>query len=168
MMEFSRKQKLKFAGLAVLTLLALVQLRRPEMNNPMIDESQAIQASLMVPPEIDDIFERSCSDCHSNKTVWPWYSQIAPASWLVAHDVDEGRAELNFSEWSTYEPRKAEHLLEEICEHVERGDMPPPEYTFLHSHAKLTQSEMQSLCAWSEEARAQLRRLLNAEIITSK
>jgi hypothetical protein len=93
------------------------------------------------------IAERSCYDCHSNETDWPWYSNVAPMSWLVQHDVDEGRSELNFSEWP---PDDADDLHDP----VEHGEMPPAKYTRLHGDAKLSAAERDHL----EEALRQMER----------
>ena len=71
------------------------------------------------------VIGRACSDCHSNHTVWPWYSRISPVSWLVARDVKEGRAKLNFSQWNIYSPEMTRIKLGEICEEVKKGEMPP-------------------------------------------
>ncbi|MFL7892344.1 MAG: heme-binding domain-containing protein [Anaerolineales bacterium] len=92
-------------------------------------------------PQTRELASRACFDCHSNETVWPWYSNIAPVSWLVQHDVDEGRSRLNFSEWGT--GRFDEPW--EIGEAISRGQMPPSKYTAMHPYARLTQTEKQSL-----------------------
>jgi len=78
------------------------------------------------------LVERACYDCHSNKTVWPWYSYVAPVSWLVEHDVHEGREHLNFSEWD-----KEQKHADEAAEEVEDGEMPLRIYTLLHPEARL-------------------------------
>jgi len=124
--------------------------------NPPEDPAQAIFASMAVPPAVSGILTRACQDCHSNRTVWPWYSRVAPASWLVAHDVDEGRGELNFSEWGRYNARRQDRKLKEICEQVERGKMPMPIYAVTHPQAKLTASDRNALCEWSAAARKNL------------
>jgi len=107
---------------------------------------------MTVPPEVAGILTRACQDCHSNQTVWPWYSRIAPVSWLTIHDVNEGRGELNFSEWSRYTARRQDRKLKEICEQVERGEMPMPIYTVTHPQAKLTASDRKTICVWSGAA----------------
>lgn len=85
---------------------------------------------------------RACFDCHSNRVEWPWYSHVAPVSWLVQYDVDEGRAALNFSEW-----HRAQEEGGESAESVENGEMPPRIYTVMHGHARLAPSERQELIA---------------------
>lgn len=83
---------------------------------------------------------RACFDCHSNETVWPWYSYIAPVSWLVQRDVDEGREELNFSEWN-----RPQEEAEESAETVREGSMPPRTYLLTHPEARLTDTELAAL-----------------------
>jgi hypothetical protein len=81
----------------------------------------------------------ACFDCHSNETDWPWYSNIAPFSWLLQRHVDEGRADLNFSQWGT-----GEQESEEIVESVREGEMPTWDYELIHPDARLTDAEMQA------------------------
>lgn len=111
-------------------------------------ENLPVTAKLNVPENIQAILEVSCYDCHSNETNYPWYSRIFPVSYLIAHDVNEGREELNFSEW-TYPPKKANHKLDEIGEEaVEESEMPPWFYVILHPDASLTDGEKKELRAW--------------------
>lgn len=91
-------------------------------------------------PATRALFKRACFDCHSNETVWPWYSHVAPASWMVQNDVDGGREHLNFSEWD----RPQQHA-KDVAEEVRLGDMPPGIYLLLHAEAKLTDAEVQAL-----------------------
>jgi hypothetical protein len=85
--------------------------------------------------------KKACFDCHSNETVWPWYSNLAPLSWVIQRDVDEGRKRLNFSDWSS--PHELE--LDELQAIVEEGEMPPGEYLLLHPGARLTADETTQL-----------------------
>jgi mono/diheme cytochrome c family protein len=91
-------------------------------------------------PQTRELAQRACFDCHSNETKWPWYSNVAPISWLVQHDVDEGRHEMNFSEWD-----KPQHEAHEAAEVIEEGEMPMAIYLPLHPEAKLTPEETQQL-----------------------
>jgi hypothetical protein len=101
------------------------------------------------PAEVREILVRSCYDCHSNETRWPWYSRIAPFSFMIADHVEEGRHELNFSEWRAYDQRMRAHKAGEIIEVVEKGEMPMPGYVLLHGEAKLTGNEIQTLRDWN-------------------
>jgi hypothetical protein len=91
-------------------------------------------------PAVRELAVAACYDCHSNETVWPWYSNIAPISWLVQRDVEEGRSIVNFSEWP---PRRLER--EELAEVVYEGEMPPPYYSIMHPNAQLTDAQKQTL-----------------------
>lgn len=95
---------------------------------------------------------------HSNETVWPWYSHIAPISWLVAHDVHEGRDELNFSVWETYDVAKRRKKLTETLKEVAEGEMPPWYYVLMHSTARLDTGDQDHLRAWATEEAARAER----------
>lgn len=136
------------AAIAAIIFIAL-QFARPAKTNPPIDPAQTLQAHAQLTAEVETIFNRACRDCHSNETDWPWYSQIAPVSWLVADDVRIGRRQLNFSEWGHYNARQAEQKLEEICAVVEAGAMPPRSYTLTHQGAKLSDADVRTICAWT-------------------
>jgi mono/diheme cytochrome c family protein len=93
-------------------------------------------------PQTRELAQRACFDCHSNETVWPWYSNVAPISWLTQHDTDEGREHLNFSTWgSGGQGREPGEAVETIAE----GQMPPPVYLITHPEARLTSAEKQTL-----------------------
>ncbi len=143
----------KSLGFAAVCLLAAIQLIRPSTTNPPFQEKHEIAAVLRVDPSIQSILQRSCDDCHSNRTVWPWYSHVAPVSWLVASDVYDGRRRMNFSEWSTYPPTKSSDLLGKICKKVQDGDMPPLQYLPMHPISKMAQGEEQQICQWAANAR---------------
>ena len=137
-------------------LLAVAQIVPIGGTNPPADPAQVIFTRMTVPPDVVGILNRACQDCHSSQTVWPWYSKVAPVSWLIANDVKEGRGELNFSDWGQYPPRRQDRKLKEICEQVERGKMPMPIYTVMHPQAKLSASDRKALCEWSADARQRL------------
>ncbi|HEX7288431.1 MAG TPA: heme-binding domain-containing protein [Candidatus Angelobacter sp.] len=145
------KRWLKRGSLALLALLVVIQVIRPARTNPPVDPKQEIQAVAPVDPVVQKALGRSCNDCHSNRTVWPWYSNVAPASWLVARDVNEGRSELNFSEWGGYQVEKQHKLLGKICEEAREGEMPVRQYLLAHPDAQLTSAERQAFCTWSRQ-----------------
>src|SRR5262249_51427730 len=127
--------------LCMFVLLIAIQLIPIKRDNPPAPDSSSIYAIENVTPEVHSVLDRSCNNCHSNQTAWPWYSDVAPFSWIVAHDVHQARAHMNLSEWSTYAPKKREEKLEEICEQVMNGDMPDGKYLLIHRQAKLTQEQ---------------------------
>jgi heme-binding protein len=143
------KKWIKRSLLILIAAIVVMQVVRPAKTNPASDPSRHIQAVLPVHAEIAATFARSCNDCHSNNTVWPWYSNVAPVSWLLASDVNEGRRELNFSTWGDYDPQKQRKLLGEICEQVKKGEMPEITYTFMHPKAQLNDADRNMICSWT-------------------
>ena len=145
--------RIKHALLAIVLLLLAIQLVPVKRDNPASGATQAIESVTTVPVDVHAILERSCADCQSNQTRWPWYSQVAPVSWLVAHDVHEGRGELNLSEWGTYSERRKVHKLQEICEQLRASKMPDSKYTLIHRNARLTDQDRDAVCAWADAIR---------------
>ena len=119
---------------AFFVLIQLVPYGHNHTNPPVVQEPQWDS------PQTRELAKRACFDCHSNESVWPWYSNIAPISWLVQNDVDEGRSRLNFSEWG----RPMEEV-DEIGEVVMEGEMPPAQYYPTHPEARLSAAERQAL-----------------------
>ena len=140
-------------GLAILVALVAGQLVPVSRHNPGEDPSQTIYTAEKMPPAVKAVFVRSCENCHSNQTSWPWYSYVAPASWVIANDVHQARKAMNFSEWGSYPAKKKEERLEEICEQVTNGDMPDPKYLLLHRSAHITPEERTAVCQWTEDTR---------------
>lgn len=133
----------------VVLFFLVVQLFPPTRTNPSTDPARTIHASFSIEPAVTSVIARACNDCHSNLTVWPWYSRVAPISWLVAGDVKRGRKALNFSDWQSLNPEKQQEILPEICKEAADRDMPTEEYILMHPHAKLTSTEVQSICTWA-------------------
>jgi hypothetical protein len=127
---------------AVAGLAVAIQIIPVDRSNPPVEEP------LPLPPEVAEIVRTSCYDCHSHETRWPWYGYVAPASWLVARDVREGRDELNLSTWTRYDAEERAENFEEMWEVIEEGEMPPWFYTPLHPGAKLSDAERAALRAW--------------------
>src|SRR5690349_5835741 len=114
-------------------------------------------ADLKLPAEIATIFKRACTDCHSSQTTWPWYTYVAPVSWLVEKDVRRGRDHLNFSEWQQYTLQQRQKLLADMASAVKNREMPLPQYTFIHRQAKLTDAERDLVYQWARRERRRLR-----------
>ena len=141
------KRAMKWVALVGVAALAAIQLVPVDRANPPVETD--VPAS----PETRVVLRRACYDCHSNETVWPWYSRVAPVSWLLERDVREGREELNFSTWNRYTTQQQAKLLEESGEQVDEGEMPPWFYLPLHPDARLSQSNKDDLRAWSQSTR---------------
>ena len=150
------RRVLKWLVLIVVCALIVLQFIRPARTNPAVDQSQTIHVHLQVTPQVAAIFDRSCQDCHSNTTRWPWYSNVAPLSWWVVEHVEDGRRHLNLSEWGRYDKRRAGNKLEEICDEVKSGAMPLSSYTQIHRSAKLSPEDVKVLCDWSAAERARI------------
>jgi hypothetical protein len=147
---------LRWVLIVLICALVIAQLYRPAKTNPTSDASQSIESHLQVTPQVAAILDRSCYDCHSNKTRWPWYSNVAPVSWLVIDDVNEARQKMNLSEWGRYTNSDVEGLLKRICREVKSGGMPLPIYKPLHPSSKLSDNDVKLLCDWSEGERARI------------
>lgn len=129
----------------LLIALVVMQFIQPDKTNPVSEPEADFIHVNNLSFEDASLLKRACYDCHSNHTKWPWYSSVAPISYVVANHVDEGRGHLNFSVWSILEPFQQSHKLEECVEEVEHGEMPMWGYVALHSEAELTDAEVDRL-----------------------
>lgn len=131
--------------LYVLAAIILIQLIRPTKNDTAVETN-----AIVVPAEIAVVLKKSCNDCHSNKTEYPWYSKIAPVSWYLALHVNDGKEHLNFSEWNSYNKNQKQHIINDIQEVLDKKEMPLKSYLLLHDEAKLSNEEYQSLVNWAK------------------
>jgi hypothetical protein len=136
-----------------IALLVTVQFIHPAKTNPPMVTARTLEAAVAVPPAVEKILARACNDCHSNLTRWPWYSYVAPVSWLVVKDVDEGRRHLNFSEWLPPEvsdpvayTRERFHM---VCKAMEPGRMPLRSYVWIHRGARVSAEDTRVVCEWA-------------------
>jgi hypothetical protein len=148
------KKKLKWILVALVAMFGLLQFTNPTRTNPPVVNDLA--AKDPPPPEVTTLLRAACYDCHSHETKWPIYSHIAPSSWLVVSDVNEGRRHLNFSDWPT-DSAVAAKKLERINEELDYREMPPKKYTMLHPEAQLTEAQRKEIMDWSEAATKKLR-----------
>lgn len=144
------KRALRLLATTVVVLLIGIQFVPVERTNPTVTAPPA------APAEVDEILRTACYDCHSNETIWPWYSYVAPVSWFVANHVEHGRGDLNFSEWTDLPADRRDHKLEELVEMVENGSMPLSSYTRIHKKANLSAGEANALIEWARDLRADL------------
>lgn len=135
---------LVFAGLLVFP---------PARTNPASNPADRIDVVAHATPEVTAILDRSCRDCHSNETRWPWYSRLPPLSIGIVDHVNDGRRHMNFSKWGTYDPEDAREFFIDMCALARKRDMPMPSYTWIHRDAPLSDADIATLCAWTEAER---------------
>ena len=138
-------KKLKIALIIMAAIIIAIQFIPVNRTNP------PVTAGLDAPMEVMSVFKQSCYDCHSNETAWPWYSNIAPVSWLIASDVKDGRLHLNFSQWEDFSRKDIVKMKEEIWEEIEKGKMPLSKYIFMHPETELNQKELDLVKEWAGE-----------------
>jgi hypothetical protein len=142
--------------IGVLIVLIVIQFIKPDRNINPQEQKRHIAQFVPVPQDVQIVLKRACYDCHSNNTRYPWYANIQPIAWYLAHHVKEGKAELNFDEFTSYDAKKQDHKLEEVAETVEEGEMPLSSYTLIHKDAKLAEQERTLLVDWAKKARVRL------------
>jgi len=144
---------LKRPLLVLAGFFVVAQLYRPARTNPPVNPANTLQARMQVPPPVQEILAKACQDCHSNQTVWPWYSNVAPVSWLLVSHVNGARSHMDFSDWAQLEAlHKATGRLTDICSEVQSGGMPLSSYKWLHPSARLSPQDSRTLCDWTATA----------------
>lgn len=145
MASLARRKLARNVLLGVVVLFVAIQAVPVERSNPPVG------SEVPAPENVRSILRRACYDCHSNETVWPWYSRIAPVSWLLAADVRKGREELNYSTWGALDEARRAKKLKETWEEVADGEMPPWFYLAMHRDAVLSDDDRRALRAWALE-----------------
>lgn len=150
------KKVLKIIAILFAVAFVVIQFIRHDLTNPPINQAETLEANLQVPENVQKILNRSCKDCHSNETKYPWYSTIQPSAWFLADHIIEGRSELNLSVWKIYEPRRQRRKLTEICEQIQAKEMPLPSYLWIHWDSKMSDEDIKTLCDWTETEQAKI------------
>jgi hypothetical protein len=148
------KKTIRKILVVLLIVLLFIQFIRIDKTNPTWSAENDFLVATAADEEIATIIKTSCYDCHSNQTNYPWYTNIAPVSWWIKHHINEGREELNFSEWVTYKEKRKNHKMEECVELVEAGEMPMSSYTIMHSESKLTAEQKEKLISFFNSLRS--------------
>ena len=157
MRSISLKRAVLYVG-GTVSLIAVLSFAIHPFGRPKEERGQRADfATLHLPTETAALVKRSCIDCHSNQTAWPWYSYVAPTSWLVERDVRSGREHMNLSEWQQYSFNQRQKFLADIASAVKNGDMPVPQYTLVHQEARLSDSERDRIYQWARIERRRLR-----------
>ena len=142
---------------AMVVVFAVLQLSNPPRTNPASSPADDLMATNPPPQPIATMLQGACYDCHSDRTRWPWYSHVAPVSWLLASDVQDGRRHVNFSEWPHGDAGRAARLWEDIRDEIDYNDMPPVQYKLMHSAARLTTAQRQQLIQWADQEAKRLK-----------
>ena len=143
--------------IGILIVFVLIQFIRPKKNLSGQTSSNDITLVHPVPGEVKTILAKACYDCHSNNTRYPWYAEIQPVAWWLNDHIEEGKHELNYSEFASYSLRKQYRRLEQTADLVKEGEMPLESYTLIHADAKLSENEKQALYAWVSTAMDSMR-----------
>ncbi|MGA2246913.1 MAG: heme-binding domain-containing protein [Verrucomicrobiota bacterium] len=152
------KKRLTWSAAGAIVVLAVLQCFNPSRDNPPVKAD--FMAAARPPAAVAADVRAACYDCHSDETRWPWYARIAPASWLISRDVNEGRQHLNLSDWAV-DPARAAKNLDRINEVVDYREMPPAKYKLLHAEARLTGAQRQDILDWTAAAADKLRGATN-------
>lgn len=147
------KKKLLWIALGIFIIIQLIPTDRPEV---ILDNPNDLLSNNEVPEDIEKILRTSCYDCHSNETHYPWYAYVAPISFLVIRDTEQGRGDLNFSNWEKLDKIEKAEMFDEISEEVGEGEMPMKIYPIAHPSAKLSDKQRNDIVMWAEEAAEKL------------
>jgi hypothetical protein len=145
------KRRQRLTAFTVLALFIAIQFYQPKQGDRALGAQPGhIESVAYVPVPVKDLLQRSCYDCHSNATNYPWYSYVQPVGWWLESHISEGKEELNFSEFGSYSPRRQSSKLESVKGQLANGSMPPESYRSLHKDAQLSKAETQVLIDWVE------------------
>ncbi len=150
------KKIFKILVIVVVAAFVVLQFFQIDKTNPPVVQAETLEASTTVPSNIVIIIGKSCGDCHTNQTVYPWYSNVQPTAWFLKNHIDDGRRKLNFSIWNTYTSAKKSKKLDEICEQIESKEMPIPSYLWIHRDSILSDSDGKALCEWAKQEKAKV------------
>lgn len=150
------KKILKIIVAVLFLAFIAIQFIRPDFTNPPIVQGQTLEEVTQVPENVQALLKKSCNDCHSNTTNYPWYSYIQPSASFLENHITVGRNKVNFSVWKTYDAKKQRRKLAEVCEEVQEKSMPLPSYLWIHWNAKLSDADVKTICDWTEAERAKI------------
>ncbi|MES2779632.1 MAG: heme-binding domain-containing protein [Bacteroidota bacterium] len=152
-----KKLNFKNIGFTLLAVLVLIQFIPTAKNNGEAFGENDIAHVVTVPADVQEILKESCNDCHSNHTDYPWYSKVQPVGFWLNDHVNEGKHELNFSEFATYKKKRQLHKLDEVVEMIDEHEMPLSSYTLIHKNAVLSSEQQYSLVNWAKQAKVLLQ-----------
>ncbi len=145
------KRVLRIILITLISFMVIIQFIPNELPENTFDLTKDLLNVEQVPENVRNTLKTSCYDCHSYQTVYPWYSYVAPVSWLVVRDIREGRDKVNFSEWGDLKKRSKIKVLSKIADEVKSGDMPMPAYLIMHRNAKPDERQRDELIKWTDQ-----------------
>ena len=151
------KQKIKWVLLATAVVAIPLFFIHPFGKVKAANSANPLLTGAQTEASVIEVMQRSCASCHSEQTVWPWYSYVPPMSWMVEKDVRDGREHFNMSHWNEKSAEKRMEILSEISVMVRNKQMPLPRYTLLHPDAKLSEADISLMDHWSHVERRRLR-----------
>jgi len=134
----------------LVVVFIIAQFFRPAQNNSEIN-AEHILKNENIPPKVQTVLENSCLDCHSNTTQYLWFHHIVPVAWMINGHIEDGKEELNLSDWRSLDAFSKMDALDEMCEEVEKKNMPLKSYAAIHPKARLNDEERKLLCDWMEK-----------------
>jgi hypothetical protein len=154
--------------LIIIIILIGIQFIRPAKNQSNDAWTSDISHTYAVPQNVSVILKKACNDCHSNNTRYPWYSQVQPVGWWLNNHIEEGKNELNFNEFAAYRVPRQYKKLDDAIREVKEGDMPLWSYTLIHTDARLTDEEKQTLINWAQGIRDTMKTKYPADSLETK
>jgi hypothetical protein len=154
---------LKKILISLLVVFAIAQFFGPEKNDGDLATVDSFLAETNPPQDVKKILETTCFDCHSAKSTYPWYNAITPVNYWLDEHIQDGKKHLNFSKWNTYSLKKKEHKMDELHEEVEEGEMPLNSYTWTHSEANFSPTQIAAVVAWGKNVQAVYKQQISAK-----
>ncbi|QTE21981.1 heme-binding domain-containing protein [Polaribacter cellanae] len=154
---------LKKVLLVLLVLFVIAQFFGPEKNDGDLASLEPFLMETYPPADVKEILKTTCFDCHSNKTIYPWYDKITPVNYWLADHIKDGKKHLNFSTWNEYSMKRKEHKMDELHEEVEEREMPLNSYTWTHANANLTQEQIDAVVAWGKRVQMEYKLKMQPE-----
>ncbi len=154
--------------IGLLIVFVIIQFFRPAKNISTAAQPNDIAAVYAVPENVQSLLKRSCYDCHSNNTVYPWYSNIQPVAWWLNDHIKDGKRGVNFSEFGSFTKKRKLKKMKEVAEQVNKGEMPLDSYLWIHTYAKLSKDEVKLLADWAHGLAAHIDSTEKADPVDSK
>lgn len=162
------KKILKRTLLVLLFAFIIIQFFRPAKNKAEGISKNDISTVYPLPENVQSILKTSCYDCHSNNTVYPWYAEVQPVAWWLDSHIQDGKKDLNFSEFASYRIRRQYKKLEEINELVKKNEMPLDSYLWIHKDAILSDQQKLVLASWVQSVRDTIKATYPADSLVRK